>query len=338
MKFPIFKNKSELENSKWSNYFIHIYGKIPDTGYPIDLNTFWILYTNILKKYDIKLTDQCIEDSNCFTICPNNNGGLFSNMSYIDDMDNTMWIYHKPPYNALPNNSVVEVIHTSGGYPMQRSIESVGSWMYYAKGSGIYFDTGNTISFKDHSESVKHFLDIDISCPLREECAYYFKDLFTKAKNEGYDSIQYLEHYDMRCGNTAIEIVDLHGVGAYPCGNKTDLNIKSGWNGKDECICDNHKQSINCKVKDNIIGGYDVTKPDYFRFQFMKHHTNTYKAFFILIVLIIISFILIVYYINKYYIKKIKNTNRRIHSFIYFIIILLIVYAYILYLVLYRFQ
>ena len=23
----------------------------------------------ILKKYDIKLTDQCIEDSNCFTIC-----------------------------------------------------------------------------------------------------------------------------------------------------------------------------------------------------------------------------------------------------------------------------
>ena len=36
----------------------------------------------------------------------------------------------------------------------------------------------------------------------------------------GYDSIQYLRHYDMRCGNTAIEIVDLHGVGAYPCGNK----------------------------------------------------------------------------------------------------------------------
>ena len=49
MKFPIFKNKSELENSKWSNYFIHIYGEIPDTDYPIDLNTFWIIYKYIRK-------------------------------------------------------------------------------------------------------------------------------------------------------------------------------------------------------------------------------------------------------------------------------------------------
>ena len=44
------------------------------------------------------------------------------------------------------------------------------------------------------------------------------------------------------------------------------------------------KYADEIKVKDNIIGGYDVTKPDYFRFQFMKHHTNTYKAFFILII------------------------------------------------------
>ena len=38
---------------------------------------------------------------------------------------------------------------------MQKHFESVGSWMDYAKGSGIYFNTGNTISFKDHSESIK---------------------------------------------------------------------------------------------------------------------------------------------------------------------------------------
>ena len=29
MKFPVFKNKNELENSIWSKYFIHIYGEIP---------------------------------------------------------------------------------------------------------------------------------------------------------------------------------------------------------------------------------------------------------------------------------------------------------------------
>jgi len=332
MKFPIFKNKSELENSIWSKYFLHIYGEIPDNNYPIDLNTFWILYTDILEKYDILLTDKCINDKNCHIICPKNNGDLYSNMSYIDDMKDTMWIYHKPPFKALSDNSIVEIVHTSGGYSVQKMIESTGSWMYYAKGSGIYFDIGKSISFIDHSESVKHFLNIDISCPLREECAYYFRDLFTKAKNEGYDSIQYLRHYDMRCGDTGIEIVDLHGIGAYSCGNKTEYNIKSGWLGKNTCICDNHKQSVNCKVNDNIIGGYDVTKPDDFRFEFMKHHMNTYKMFILLILLYIISFITIIYYSYKYFNKKKKN------MFISFILFLLLIYCYLLYIILYRFQ
>ena len=331
MKFPVFSNKNELKNSIWSKYFLHIYGEIPDSDYPIDLNTFWILYTNILEKYNIVLTDQCIKDKNCYSICPKNNGDLYSNMSYIDDMNNTIWIYHKPPFKAFLDNSVIEIIHTSGGYPGQKMIESTGSWMYYAKGSGIYFDIGKTISFKDHSESVKHFLDIDISCPLREECAYYFKDVFTKAKNMGYDSIQYLRHYDMRCGNTAIEIVDLHGIGAYPCGNKDKYNIKSGWKGKNICICDNHKQSVNCKIKDNIIGGYDVTKPDYFRFEFMKYHLKSYKMFITLILIYIISFVTIIYFSHKYFKKK-------KYKFISFVSLLLFLYGYLLYLILYRFQ
>ena len=325
MKFPVFKNKYELKN------FLHIYGEIPDSDYPIDLNTFWILYTNILEKYNIVLTDQCIKDKNCYSICPKDNGDLYSNMSYIDDMNNTIWIYHKPPFKALSDNSIVEIIHTSGGYPGQKILESTGSWMYYAKGSGIYFDIGKTISFLDHSESVKYFLDINISCPLREECAYYFKDVFTKAKNMGYDSIQYLQHYDMRCGNTAIEIVDLHGVGAYPCGNKKEYNIKSGWKGKNVCICDNYKQSVNCKINDNIIGGYDVTKPDYFRFEFMKYHLKSYKMFIFLILIYIISFITILYYTYKYFKKK-------KYKFISFISFLLLVYGYLLYIILYRFQ
>ena len=51
------------------------------SDYPIDLNTFCILYTNILEKYNIELTDQCIKDSNCFTICPKDDGDLFSNIN-----------------------------------------------------------------------------------------------------------------------------------------------------------------------------------------------------------------------------------------------------------------
>lgn len=331
MKFPIFSNKQELEKSIWSKYFIHIYGEIPDSDYPIDLNTFWILYTNILEKYNILLSDQCIKDKNCYRICPKDNGDLYSTMSYNDDMNNTIWIYHKPPFKAFSDNSIVEIMHTSGGYLGQKIVESSGSWMYYAKGSGIYFNIGKTISFVDHSESVKYFLDINISCPLREECAYYFKDVFTKAKNMGYDSIQYLKHYDMRCGNTAIEIVDLHGIGAYPCGNKDKYNIKSGWKGKNICICDNHKQSVNCKIKDNIIGGYDVTKPDNFIFNSIKYYIRSYKYIYIWILIYIISFITLLYFSYKYFKKK-------KYKFISFVLLLLFVYGYLLYLILYRFQ
>ena len=303
MKFPIFKNKSELENSKWSNYFIHIYGKIPDTGYPIDLNTFWILYTNILEKYNIKLTDQCITDKNCYSICPTKEGQLYAHMSGSDDMKNTIWINHLKPYKPLSKNINIEVTHVSGGYPMQKHFESVGSWMYYAKGSGIYFNTGNTISFKDHSESIKYFLNINISCPIINECLHYFKEVFTKAKNKGYDSIQYLNHDDMRCGNTAIEIVDLHGIGAFSCGNKTKLNIKSGWMGKNKCICDNRKESMNCLVNNTMIGGYDSYKSKQnitSIIQYINYHKmETLKIFSIILFLLSLSYISIKYIIKK---------------------------------------
>jgi hypothetical protein len=331
MIFPIFKNKYELENSEWSKYFLHVYGEIPSSDYPIDLNTFWILYTEILEKYDIKLSDKCITDKNCYSICPSKNGDLYSNMSYVDDMKDTIWIFHKP-FKALKNNSIVEILHTSGGYKSQKMYESTGSWMYYAKGSGIYFDIGKSISFLDHSESVKHFLDIDISCPLREECAYYFRDVFTKAKNMGYNSIQYLQHYDMRCGNTGIEIVDLNGIGAYPCGNKTKFNVTSGWLGKNICICDNNKNSINCKINDNIIGGYDVAKPDYFRFEFIRYHLKSYKMFILFILFCIISFITILYYSYKYF--KIK----KIYYSIGYILFLISIYVFLIYKILYKFQ
>jgi hypothetical protein len=334
MKFPVFSSKSELENSIWSKYFLHIYGEIPDSDYPIDLNTFWILYTNILKKYNIILTDKCIKDKNCYKICPKDNGDLYSNMSFTNDMNDTIWIYHKPPFKALSDNSIVEVMHTSGGYPGQKLIESIGSWMYYAKGSGIYFDIGKTISFVDHSESVEYFLGIDISCPLREECIPYFRDVFTKAKNMGYDSIQYLQHYDMRCDDTGIEIVDLQGIGSYPCGNKTEYNIKSGWQGKNICICDNYKQSVNCKVKNNIIGGYDITKPDYFTLGYLRYHLKYYKIFISFFLLMIISFITILYHSYKYFNKKKKNYKY----IIAYILFLLLVYGYLLYIILYRFQ
>ena len=260
MKFPVFKSKDELETTPWFDYLTHIYGDIPDSSFPLDLNQFDLFYTNLFNLYNIQLTDKCIQGSDCFTVCPTQTGQLYGNMSNVLDMQHTLWIYHKPPYKQIPKHTMIEVTHVTDAFPGQSKLETVGSWMYKATGSGIYFNTGNTISFQDHSEAARYFLNIEISCPIREECPSFFQSLFTKAKEKGYDSIQFLGHTDMRCGNTAIELVDLHGDGDYACGNKTKYNVYSGWKGVNPCDCDNHKVSMNCKVGPNRIGGYELYK------------------------------------------------------------------------------
>jgi hypothetical protein len=335
MIWPIFKSKNELLNSKWKRYFISLYGEVPNIGYPIDIGSFWLLYLDLLKKANIKLEDNCIVNDNydkCYKICPKNEGQLYTSMSEADDMEKTIWIYHKKPYKPLPNNTYIEVTHVSGGYTGQKQIEAVGSWMYYAKGSGVYFNTGNTISFKNHSDSVKYFLNISISCPIYEECVRFFSKVFETAKQKGYDSIQYLNHDDMRCGNTAIEIVDLYGIGSYPCGNKTKLNIKYGWNGTKLCKCNNTKQSMNCLVNNKMIGGYDAlsfkkeiinsTFIEYIKayLQYIYYHKRSYNIILILLLLLIFGFISI-----SYIIKNKKNI------YIIYLISMYIIIIYLLY-------
>lgn len=76
--------------------------------------------------------------------------------------------------------------------------------------------------------------------------------MFTAALNRGYDSIQFLNHSDMRCGNTAIEIVDVRGVGKFPCSIQTiddswKKRYKTGYNARNDCVCDNTIACFNCK-------------------------------------------------------------------------------------------
>jgi len=312
MEWPIFKNKQELSKSIWSIYFINLYGELPINGYPIDVSKFWLLYTELLNKANIKIDDKCIINNNydkCKTICPIKEGDIFSNMSNGDDMDNTIWIYHKGPHKPLSSNINVEITHVSGGYTDQKKIESFGSWMYYAPGSGIYFNLGKTISFNNHVESVKYFLNkksMNITCSLFDLCLSYFTDIFKEAKKQGYDSIQYLNHDKLlRCGNTAIEIIDLNGIGAYTCGNKNKINLRSEWMGKNKCICDNNKMSANCLVNNNIIGGYNHIPINYL-YYFGKTITN-----YLLILFLIILIIICLFFIFKYK-KNLSNIIKMI--------------------------
>ena len=49
--YGLLYNKEDLRRSKWGNYFKNLYGEIPNEGYPIDISKFWLLYTDLLKKF-----------------------------------------------------------------------------------------------------------------------------------------------------------------------------------------------------------------------------------------------------------------------------------------------
>ena len=118
--------------------------------------------------------------------------------------------------------------------------EHFGSWFFYAGGSGIWFNTGNTISFTDHGDAFVYFQ--------------------TKANNEvmaqtaaaaGFDSVQFLQHTDCEfkaCNKKGgkltypnIEILSTRLVGHYACTSKTGTSdlIRTGWAADKPCVCDN---------------------------------------------------------------------------------------------------
>jgi hypothetical protein len=236
---PVFDTLKELEASPWKDYFLKVYKELPEeSDFPIHIGDFSILYKDapIDTPRHIRYVG----------LCPSEEGELYSNMSLTNDPPDTTWIYHSPPFKPL--SGLVEVTHCSDSFVIK--YESLGMWMYHAPGSGIYFDLCKTIVFRYHKDAVKYFLNR--SCKDWSllhgniECSSDFTDLINIAK-KNYDSIQFLNHEDMRCGNSAVEIIALNYIGDYPCGNKSGKGLfKTGWKGSRECNCDTKQLCLNC--------------------------------------------------------------------------------------------
>jgi hypothetical protein len=233
--FPVFNSLRELEQSdEWRNYFLKVYKELPpEEDFPIDIGDFWVLYHQPSSIWE-------------YLKCPTKKGEIYKDMSISHDPPNTSWIYHPPPFKAL--EGLIEVTHCSDSGAIVQ--EETGMWMYHAPGSGIYFDLGRTISFPDHSSGVEYFLhkkcDSWSLLHGNTECVNDFDAMVNEAKKE-YDSIQFLNHGDMKCGNMAIEIIGLYHSGSFPCGNQSGTGIfRSGWKGSRDCVCDTKKLCLNC--------------------------------------------------------------------------------------------
>lgn len=107
---------------------------------------------------------------------------------------------------------------------------------------------GETKAYSDHPDAVQDLLGVHCG---DTECIGNFPAMYNAIALHNLDTIQFLKHADMACGNGAIEIVDPRDSGIYPCGQKDSglTRFKAGWQAQHDCTCDNSvsDQVLNCK-------------------------------------------------------------------------------------------
>lgn len=264
-ELPIFCTPGDLHSSpKWLRYLSSLYGQTVDdvNNYPIDLKSFWILDSQLLLISGLDLNAKKHSTFiNGYLDCPTQPSEIYQNMSNLDmlgidpmeggtghDPPGSLWLYHPPPYSAIPSDTKVEVSHCGFG-SLTAKEEEFGYWMYFAPGSGVFYDVGNTKAFQTHRQAVAYFLP-------QEECKnMYCKEHYTemvKVASKSFTSIQFLSHGDSRCGLTSIEILDVQHSGADVCGLPGSwssvnhgLSISAGLRGQCQCQC-KKGQCVKC--------------------------------------------------------------------------------------------
>jgi len=193
--------------------------------------------------------------------CPNNDGDLYHEMGF--EHAGVAWIYHSVPSQpyysqsgttaGLPGQTWVEIVHTA--WPQ----DAEATWYYYAPGSAIWVNLGNTKAYNDHPDATQDLLGQPCKIQpgdFKGECELQFAELYTAAVKASLDTFQFLFHTDMPCdGNTrrnlALEIVEVHGPGRMTCsgygGVMRKSRLRAGWEARSQCECDPNDDIINCK-------------------------------------------------------------------------------------------
>jgi len=224
-----------------------VYGEIPKTGYPLRFADNWLIYKSKLE--DVK---KQLKDSPPKSVgkCPTANAGAGEHYdtNNMYSPTSTSWIWHPYPYQAVAGNAWVEVIHEADPF----GDEHFGVWFVYAPGSGIYFNTGKTVSFNEHQDSYTHF-------GVRQ--GDFNEEMSKAAASQGYDSVQFVAHVDHMnypccTQNTGIpgllymglEIVGVKLTGTYACTSQAGAPsvVRAGWQASKPCACDNKLTFLNC--------------------------------------------------------------------------------------------
>jgi len=148
------------------------------------------------------------------TLVPNLWGKLTGKLG---EQEKRRWEYA----NGVPDHTKVEVFHFSDRYPE-------GFWLYAHSGTGLYYDVGKSLILKNHMDN-----------PLGT-------DKLSDAAKFGYDSIQYISHYEW--GHYVFEIVDVRSKNkAITCPVNLSSYYRRDENGFHACTtCDEKQRWFNC--------------------------------------------------------------------------------------------
>jgi len=223
---PRFETRAHLEaDTKWLRYFKGVYGDIPSSGFPICIADFLGLYTHLLTEIGVKLLRSTRMN------CPKKLSDKAPIYWYPAREPPWLSMLLHPHKEPIPSNSWVEITHRS----MTSETESM--WFRVNSGTGIWFNTGQTISFRNYDEARRYF---------KSGKGTKLKKL---ALHHGYDSMQFIDcdgvsndccrqhHLGPRCFN--IEIMALNLRGSLACGGKSNV-FRTGWNASKPCDCDEH--------------------------------------------------------------------------------------------------
>lgn len=243
-----FASATELSaDPNWIYYFRYVYGTLPPHEMlPFCTADLWIIYDKYLATYQTlpATVGQCPTKG-----APE---GQRYNLNNRYSPAFTSWSWHAPPYLAFGESIWIEIVHQQDPF----GDENYGSWLLYAKGSGVWFNTGKTISFNEHADSYAHFkVGGDNEAMSRAAAA------------AGFDSVQFVAHVDhvnYVCDTVVgapymnLEIVAVKIAGKYSCGtaNAADTPFRAGWAASKACVCDNSIGFANCQfmhMSDHLV-------------------------------------------------------------------------------------
>lgn len=214
VRWPRFETNASMSN-EWRQSFELVYGPLPPEAFPLDTGhrQMW----SVAPPIRVPTSNDCA----CFRGgTPAKHGRWF-----FFDPQAALWVFDGDR-SPSPSHARVEITHCRA----EDAVERGGLWGYRTVGSGVFADIGSTIAFAHHEDAWRHF------AVSRAGGDTDWHVVYERARASGFDSLQFTGHWDMRCGNDAVEIVFLgvKGVEA-PC--SSGLRLYAGWNGSRPCRC-----------------------------------------------------------------------------------------------------